>query len=390
MTDCEFDSLLELASASQARLWQEQEVYRCSAIQSLPLTGTLVSSGSEITKLSNFVGSLASEPGMLHPNFFLASVLPKNWRPSVVLVSQGSRTAGLLYYKERVVAGIGTRIAVGHDDLGTMVVASPAERESIIRCGLEALLRQMIGVRLLVAPDCLSVLKSFSGAADIKFCSASRHSHLELPRTYDDFLMKAGPLMRRNLRYYRRKSERAGNEFISELTFSDFSAAAGRLFPKAAYRKSKRKLERCLAMVEAMPSRMLVGLKRRAGEWIGLAGGWYTSNGAIMNLQLNDCTCTRESVSLVLRSYLIETLIKRGARELVFWGGTSAPLSFLCTTRELFMVYIDAPSLPWRLFRSLCATISKLAPRSFSKDSELAYLVPRNAPNCTEETVPAR
>src|SRR6266566_3172281 len=69
----------------------------------------------EALELTAFVGSLAAEPGMLAPRFFLASILQRDWKPRVVVVSQGRRIAGLLYCKERVVAGIGTRIAFGDD-----------------------------------------------------------------------------------------------------------------------------------------------------------------------------------------------------------------------------------------------------------------------------------
>jgi len=67
---------------------------------------------------------------------------------------------------------------------------------------------------------------------------------------------------------------------------------------------------------------------------------------AFLCLQLNDRTCARESISLVLRSYVIEQLIRRGIRELVFWKGTSAPLSFYTTPREEFMVYVDSRRIP--------------------------------------------
>jgi hypothetical protein len=254
-------------------------------------------------------------------------------------------------------------------------VALPEEKESVMRCGVEALLKRMIGLRFVIAPDRLPLLRGLRGAADVEFCSAKRHSHLELPRTYDEFLGKVGPLTRRNLRYYRRKAERAGTEFSSELAFSDFSATARCLFPKAAYAKSKQKLERGLAMVEAMPSRMLVGLRKKGGQWISLASGWFTGARAIMNMQLNDRTYTQESVSLVLRSYLIESLINRGCRELVFWAGTSPPLSYSCTSPELFVAYIDAPSLQWRLFRSGCKALRKLPSRILSK--KLEWIVPR-------------
>lgn len=146
------------------------------------------------------------------------------------------------------------------------------------------------------------------------------------------------------------------------MAFSDFCVAARRLFPKAAYRRSEQALERDLAMIGAMPRRILIGLRERGGEWISLAGGWYIGDRAILNLQLNNLRVGRESISLVLRSYLIEALIDRGFRGLLFWGGAAGPLSFYSVSPELFRAYVDAPSLPWRLCRLACATVGKLAP----------------------------
>jgi hypothetical protein len=142
-------------------------------------------------------------------------------------------------------------------------------------------------------------------------------------------------------------------------------------------------------MIEAMPSRLLIGLRRANGEWISLAGGWYVGDRAILNMQLNDRRCGRDSVSLVLRSYLIEALIKRGFRELIFWAKTAAPLSRYIAHREEFMGYVDAQSHPWRLFRLACVTLTKLAPATFG--SWLKWIVPngRQAPlDRTTESAP--
>lgn len=337
------------------------------SLPSTPLTATIVSAPAEILELSAFVNSMPAEPGMLAPRFFLASVLPRYWKPCVVVVSQGPRIAGLLYCKERIVAGIATRIVFGDDTLGTMVAARPEETESVMRCAVEALLKHMIALRFRVPPDRLASLESAKGDADIHSCRVEHHAHLELPRTYDAFLAKVGPCTRHNLRRYRRKSERAGHEFCRDLQFTDFCAAARRLFPKEAYATRESNLDRCLAMIEAMPSRLLIGLRRRGGEWISLAGGWYVDGCAVLTMQLNDRMCSRESVSLVLRSYLIEQLINRGIRELVFRAGTSAPLSSYIAHREEFMAYVDAQWHPWRLLRLSCVALTKLAPVTFGR-----------------------
>jgi len=285
----------------------------------------------------------------------------------VVVVSQGHRIAGLLYARERLVAGIPTAIVLGDDTLGTMVVARPEEIESVMQCAVETLLKHKAALRFRVPADQLALLQAESAKANAEnhFYPEVHHAHLELPRTYDEFLAKVRRPTRHNFNRYRRRSELASNEFCPDQTFTDFCAAAKRLFSVAAHPLPKWKFQQSLAMIEATPSRLLIGLRRRGGDWISLAGGWYVGDRAFLALQLNDCTCGRESISLVLRSYLIEQLINRGIRELVFWNGTSAPLSFYTTPREEFTVYIDSRSHPWRLVRLACVALAKLAPVIF-------------------------
>ena len=382
-----FSSLLDASLCLipvQQHLVPKPAPRRQESSRSRPLSATIVFSRDEIAKLDAFVGTLVAEPEMADPRFFLASVLERKWRPCVVVVSREGRTVGLLYCKERLVAGIGTRIAFGDDALGTMLVTDRQERETIFQYAVTTLLKHMFGVRFLISPDRLSLLKGVQENESVNLSPAKRHSHLGLPRTYDEFLAKIGPQLRRNLRRYRRRSETAGNEFSPDQPFPEFCAAARCLLANGAFTKSGsgRALERSLAMIEAMPSRLLIGLRRRNGEWLSLAGGWYVGDRAIINLQLNDRRFGRDSLSLVLRSYLIETLIKQGVRELVFWVGACGPLSFYCDTPEQRFAYIDAPSMWWRLFRRSFTMLRKFGLATFRK-SPLKLVVP--FPACTPE-----
>jgi len=303
---------------------------------------------------------------MLDPRFFLASILPP-WRPSVVVVSQGQRMAGLLYCRELVVAGIGTRIVVGDDSLDIMVVARSEEAESVIDCAVKELVKHNAALRLLVDPGKLPLLRGMQAIADVRFSRAERHAHLELSPSYDSFLAKLGPRTRRNFRYYRRKSELVGNEFSPEETHPNFCAAARQLITKAELALNRTNLERCLAMIETMPSRIMVGLRNRNGDLISVAGGWHDGRRAVVIMQLNDRAFAQASLSLVLRSYLIEDLINRGFRELVFWAGSSAPISSYSGSPELWIAYIDSRSMRWRISREAIAIAGKLAPRALRK-----------------------
>jgi hypothetical protein len=334
-----------------------------------PFTANIVATAEEILDLRRIAGALVSGPGMLDPRFFLATVSPQCCRPCVVVVSHGSRIAGILYARERMVAGIPTGIVLGDDTLGTMVAAHPQEMESVLHCAVAALLQHKAALRFRVAFDRLPSLhiESAKAGTEIRFYREQYHAHLELPRTYDQFLFHVRRSTRHNFCRYRRRSELAGNDFFQEQSFPAFCSAAKALFPKGSYLSPKWSFHQALAMIEASPSRFLVGLRRRGGDWISLAGGWYVGDSAFLALQLNDRTCARESISLVLRSYLIEHLIARGIRKLVFWSGTSAPLSFYTAPREEFTVYIDSRSRPWRLVRLACVTLAKLAPIRLGK-----------------------
>jgi hypothetical protein len=89
-------------------------------------------------------------------------------------------------------------------------------------------------------------------------------------------------------------------------------------------------LRRALKMVAA-DRPFYVGLKDgRHGKWLSIAGGCHRPDSAVMFFQLNnDLEFAHDSISLVLRACLVESLIRQGAKELLFW--TVLALSYLAT-----------------------------------------------------------
>src|SRR5258708_1723180 len=84
----QFDSLLCLAATfqeSQRWLSTQHEAGREQSFSSERWSATIVSSPSQIADLEPFVRTLSAEPGMLTPQFFLASVSAHQWRPHVVV-----------------------------------------------------------------------------------------------------------------------------------------------------------------------------------------------------------------------------------------------------------------------------------------------------------------
>jgi hypothetical protein len=125
-----------------------------------------------------------------------------------------------------------------------------------------------------------------------------------------------------------------------------------------------------LDMVNAADRPLAVGLKHRNGEWLGVIGGVYRPGAAVLFLQLNDDrNHSRDSLSVVLRGYLIESLIREGIQECTFWAGTSAPLSHYVTYISTLGIHLDRPSYEWRLARGLVSAFGPWLPQKFKYDA---------------------
>ena len=118
--------------------------------------------------------------------------------------------------------------------------------------------------------------------------------------------------------------------------------------------------EKTLSMVAATDRPLAVGLKHRDGQWLSVIGGWYWPGGAVLCFQCNyDTEFDADSLSTVLRAYLIEMLIGQGLKELVIWGDTGPPLSRYVTYPPTVGVRLDVPTVAWRAARFV---ISKFGP----------------------------
>jgi hypothetical protein len=76
-----------------------------------------------------------------------------------------------------------------------------------------------------------------------------------------------------------------------------------------------------LNSVAATRQPLAIGLRHRDGQRLSVIGGWYRPAGAVLCFQCNyDCDFGADSLSTVLRAYLIEMLIGQGRKELVIGG----------------------------------------------------------------------
>ena len=342
-------------------------------------SGVLLSSAAKIRELKEVTSQLARhyEP-MLDPEFFLASV-SKGWAPRVVFVQSGRDVAGILYAKERVIFGIRTGVVYADGSLGGILLSTERHRQDALRVALETLLSTpgIRGLRLRLLRDggdldSIGQL-AVSRSLDVQYSLIEHdisplwkyHAHLPLASSYDRFLNRLGSTTRHNFRYYRRRFEAAGHRFIDRLSLDQLRSAALELAYKSKFVTSWRRMEieNGLKMVAAAGRPLAIGLKHRDGEWLSVIGGWYRPGCGVLCFQCNnDCDFGPDSLSIVLRAYLIESLIAQSLEELVIWADTRGPLSRYVSYAPAVGVRLDLPTCSWRVARLLISTAKPFLP----------------------------
>jgi hypothetical protein len=315
---------------------------------------------------------------MLSPEFFL-SFQCKGWRPKVAVVRRERDVVGILYGWERTFMGIPTGVVYADGGLGSVLLADPLHHKRAFCAATETLLASS-GIRSLrlrvlrSSEDFNSVMQLTSSASrEVQYFPTENlssplwknHAHLALAETYDQFLKTLGSTTRHNFRYYRRRFEASHHSFVEHLSLDELRSAAQRLLPKSKRTAHFREtwIDRHIRIMTAAGRPLAVGLKHSGGEWLSVLGGWYMPGGAVLRFQCNnEKEFGYDSLSVVLRAYLIELLIRQGLKELVIWADTAPPLSRYVTYAHTIEVRADVTSRSWRIVRAIISAVEPLLP----------------------------
>jgi hypothetical protein len=151
---------------------------------------------------------------------------------------------------------------------------------------------------------------------------------------------------------------------LDNLSLDELRSAAFYLEPKCSIPSRPHSTDRLLKMMATADRPLAVGLKHRNGEWLSIIGGVYRPAAGVLLLQLNnDREFPRASLSVVLRGYLIESLIHEGRKEFIIWGGTGGPLFRYVTYIPTLVIYLDSREYKWRLVRTLVSRFGPWLPR---------------------------
>jgi hypothetical protein len=315
-------------------------------------------------------------PPLLEPRAFVAS-LQSGWSPRTVLVREGGRPVGLVYTREKLFARWHGGIVYGDATLGNLVLANTANREGVLRAAVQRLLDgRVYALRFLVPPQGYEeqIIRETAKSGQWRLSQKAEvlnHARLLLPSSYEEFLTSTGYRTRRNFRYYRRRAEADGHQYFDHISSAELREAAGSLRTKCTIKSSRSALERICRWVESVNRPFVCGLRSSQGAWLSISAGFYTGTSAVMLLQLNDdLGFDRNSLSLVLRGYLIESLIQAGVQELIFWAGVGGALARYVDPVYGTGIHVDSPALAWKLVRTSAKCLSRVFPKRVRRDLE--------------------
>jgi hypothetical protein len=346
--------------------WLDAEPYRVNLVTEL----------HQIQRLAVIAADLLpSGEKNCHPGFFLASVT-KEWKPYVAVVRQRRNIIGMVYGKERRIAGIGTGVVYIDMTLGAPLMGPPLVRERILHSAARAFLHQtgMRALRLAVSPNGPEIagLEAYAADANVEVerTPFESHSVLRLPINFDLFLQQLGS-NGENWCAGRRKSEAAGDYFVFQVPQMAFQYGAWQMVQKRVKGADLEQLKRVAKMLSRASDPLIVGLRNRAGHWLSLAAGWYERGRAVIAMQLSDDAVRPEaSSSNVLRSYLIEHLIRYEVRDLVWCGGVGGYLQNLAEALPAVSVHLDKRLTHWQMVRWGVRAASKILPQTLAAHAD--------------------
>ena len=306
---------------------------------------------AEILKLRPEIENLLTRTGNSDditrtPTYFLSTIRKYKEKPFVVAVYCDSKLAGIAYCLKRCLFGIPLGIVEcgdwdGHRSMLSSEHCFNEVLDTVVGTIFRDRFNWLAQVGWLSATPSVverALAQERSGKMITRALSFDVWNDLALGTNYEEFLASLGSQTRRNMRYYRRRAESAGWLYVTDIDLEEAKAAVDLLFPRQEIGKPLAELKVYLQHLAEVPGAFFSGLRNQNGEWISIIGGWVKGANVFIRLQLNDASYAKESVSVVLRGYVIEKAIETGARRMRFLAGCEGVLKKYCRFRVSHLV----------------------------------------------------
>jgi hypothetical protein len=276
-------------------------------------------------------------------DYFLAYKDPRNRRPLILVFRAESQLVAAIFFHQVCFLGVGSGLACGGDPMGDGLVIAPAhEREVFLRCAIEELVnvqKRFHTIRLRVKTAKTAVLVDFetSGLRN-KLIERTVQHQLVLAETYAEMLASFGLRTRRSLRTKRRQLEDSLRpDFLPSVVPEQAFEAMCYLRARSSMpTRSMWYFEGLRKILHTHTDAFAMGLRSSDGTWLSILSGWRRNGTTYIDVQLNHSAFMRESLSAVMRAFLLEYEISVGQKSIVFVGGCSALLERYCSPREAF------------------------------------------------------
>jgi hypothetical protein len=274
-------------------------------------------------------------------DYFLSWTDPRNCCPIVLILRTGSRTEAAVLLHGVCFFWLGTGLCRAGDSSGEgLLIARAEEREVVLRRAIDELVNvqnRFHTVRLCIKTANGGRLLGYEASGmSTKLVERTVKHTLPLASSYTDMLAKFGHRTRRSLRTKRRQLE-------DTLRPTFFSGLAPELaFEAMRYLRTRSSspsrsmwhFESRRTFLQSRVDAFAMALRSSDGTWLSVLSGWRRNGTTYVDMQLNHSAFKRESLSAVMRAFLLEHEIGNGQQAITFVGGCSALLERYCDPDE--------------------------------------------------------
>jgi hypothetical protein len=269
------------------------------------------------------------------PEYFIAANTSRVRRVAAVLIRRDQELEACVFFIEHCIIGVGLGLLEGGDGAGEGLVVGPEPfRVEYVHLAAQALLRfwRIHGVSLRIcAPfdHCIDVMGPKSRYRIFVDRVAPRK--LPLESTYRKMLAAMGPRTRRSLAGKRRRLEESAQVvFLSALEPAAALEAMLQLRRRAMPSRSAKFYRARYRMLCERPEFFCMGMCLPNGAWLSVLSGWRRDRVTYVDVQMNDQRFKKESLSAVMRAFMLEHEIACKQQCIDFVGGTSLLLRRYC------------------------------------------------------------
>ena len=273
------------------------------------------------------------------PEYFMAANTLANRRCSAVLIRRDRELEACVLFYEHTRLGIGIGLFRGGDYIGeSLVVGREPLRATYVHLATQALLKKwrIHGVSLTIKTPTDRCTEIMGPAGDFRRFRSSEVQHkLPLESTYEAMLARLGPRTRRSLAGKRQQLEKRSNvKFVPVLDPDKALEVMLELEGKSMPQRIAAFCHARYHLLRANSDFFSMGLQLPEGPWLSLLSGWRRHGVTYIDLQMNDMHRKKESLSAVMRAFMLENEIACKQQLINFVGGSSLLLRRYCEPLE--------------------------------------------------------